>query len=60
LLNKREVDYMDGETFLWSLFFVILISAVVLGCVIGIKTLREKQDKKQKKNQIKNQIKKKK
>jgi uncharacterized membrane-anchored protein YhcB (DUF1043 family) len=51
---------MDGETFLWSLFFVILISAVVLGCVIGLKTLRQKQDKKQKKNQMKNQMKKKK
>jgi predicted tellurium resistance membrane protein TerC len=42
---------MDGWIYLWALFFVLLISSVVVLCVVGLKMLREKQDLKQKNKQ---------
>lgn len=49
---------MDGWIYLWALFFVLLISAVVVLCVVGLKMLRAKQDIKQKNKQKGNQNKK--
>lgn len=39
---------MDGSTFLWALFFVILISLVVLAIVSGFKVIKKKYDIKHK------------
>jgi len=39
---------MDGPTFLWAFIFVILICAVVVGSVVGLKMIKKKQDIKQK------------
>ena len=42
---------MDGWIYLWALFFVLLISAVVVLCVVGLKMLRAKQEIKLKNKQ---------
>ena len=39
---------MDGSTFLWALFFVILISLAVLAIVSGSKVIKKKYDLKHK------------
>ena len=42
---------MDGSTYLWAFMFVLLISAVVVACVMGLKMIKNKQDIKKKDKQ---------